>query len=88
MLLVSSPPFFLASRCSYCVTQDFKRGNIINIVFAGIATVLWLVQKAYYKYRNAKNARRWAALTDQEKEAEELQAEGKGNRSVTYHFTN
>lgn len=50
--------------------------------------MLWLVQKAYYKYRNAKNARRWAALTDQEKEAEELQAEEKGNRSVTYHFTN
>ena len=67
---------------------DFKRGNIINIIFAGTATVLWLVQKVYYKYQNAKNARRWAVLTDGEKEVEETQAEEKGNRSVTFHFTN
>ncbi|THG98855.1 hypothetical protein EW145_g7359 [Phellinidium pouzarii] len=68
-------------------SPNFRRGNTINIVFAGTATVLWVVQKYYYKYRNARNAKRFAALSDAEREREELEMEQKGNRSVTFHFT-
>lgn len=68
-------------------TPDFKRGNIVNIVFAGAAAVLWVVQKMYYRNRNAKNARLWAAMSDAEREREEQEAEKKGNRSVTFRFT-
>ena len=66
---------------------DFKRGNIVNIAFAGAATVLWLLQKLYYRRRNAQNARAWAAMADGEREREEQEAEGRGNRSVTFRFT-
>lgn len=66
---------------------DFLHGNIINIVFAGTATILWFVQKFYYKYRNAKNARQWAVMTEQQRHEEENLAEEKGNRSVTFRFT-
>ena len=65
----------------------FKRGNIVNIAFAGAATILWLVQKTYYRQRNAKNSKRWADLSEAEREREENEAEQKGNRSVTFHFT-
>ncbi|KAI5121462.1 hypothetical protein M0805_003919 [Coniferiporia weirii] len=65
----------------------FKRGNIVNIVFAGTAVLLWIAQKSYYKYRNARNAKRLAELSDAERELEELDAERKGNRSVTFRFT-
>ena len=61
----------------------------MNIAFAGAATVLWLLQKLYYRRRNAQNARAWAAMSDGEREREEqeAEAEGKGNRSVTFRFT-
>ncbi|PAV15653.1 MFS general substrate transporter [Pyrrhoderma noxium] len=68
-------------------SPDFRRGNTINIVFAGVATLLWIIQKLYYKYRNAKNAKRWASLSESEREQELLEAESKGNRSVTFRFT-
>ncbi|KAI5119273.1 hypothetical protein M0805_008054 [Coniferiporia weirii] len=68
-------------------SPNFRRGNTINIVFAGTATVLWIVQKLYYKYRNEKNARRFAALSDADREREDLEAEQKGNRSMTFRFT-
>ncbi|KAF8164670.1 major facilitator superfamily domain-containing protein [Pholiota molesta] len=45
---------------------DFKRGNLINIGFAGVAFVLWLAQKTAYRMRNARNAARlrgWARLS-------------------------
>ena len=59
---------------------DFLRGNTINIIFAGTATVLWFVQKAYYKYLNARNERKWAQLSDQEKEEELKQVDQKIER--------
>ncbi|KIP07206.1 hypothetical protein PHLGIDRAFT_13341 [Phlebiopsis gigantea 11061_1 CR5-6] len=68
-------------------SPNFKRGNIVNIAFAGTATILWLLQKTYYKRRNAQNARAWAAMSDAEREREEQEAEKKGNRSVTFKFT-
>ncbi|EJD04829.1 MFS general substrate transporter [Fomitiporia mediterranea MF3/22] len=66
---------------------DFKRGNTINIVFSGLGVLLFLAMKLYYSYQNAQNARRWAAMSEEEREKEELEAEKKGNRSVTFRFT-
>ncbi|KLO15595.1 MFS general substrate transporter [Schizopora paradoxa] len=68
-------------------SPNFRTGNIINIVFAGIATALWVVQKFYYKYRNARNARLLAGMSDSEQEKEIREAEQKGNRSPTFVFT-
>lgn len=48
---------------------------------------MWIAQKYYYKYRNAKNARLWAAMSEEERERELAEAEKKGNRSVTFRFT-
>ncbi|KAL5478948.1 hypothetical protein ACEPAI_2235 [Sanghuangporus weigelae] len=68
-------------------SPDFRRGNTINIIFAGAATVLWAVMKFYYKYRNARNSRQLAKMSESQREQEELEAESKGNRSVTFRFT-
>ncbi|EJD04828.1 MFS general substrate transporter [Fomitiporia mediterranea MF3/22] len=68
-------------------SPDFRRGNTINIAFAGAATLLWLVIKVYYKIQNARRARRLAGMSDSEREQEELEAESKGNRSVLFRFT-
>ncbi|KAJ7784258.1 MFS general substrate transporter [Mycena metata] len=65
----------------------FKRGNSINIAFAGFTTILWVVQKYYYRHLNKQNAIKYAALTEQEKFEEDSQAEKKGNRSLTFRFT-
>jgi len=65
----------------------FKRGNSINIAFAGFTTILWVVQKYYYRRLNASNARKYAALTEQEKREEDSQADKKGNRSLTFKYT-
>lgn len=59
----------------------------MNIAFAGTAAILWLVQKSYYRYRNAQNIRRWSDLSEADREREFNEAEKKGNRSVTFHFT-
>ncbi|TFK36096.1 MFS general substrate transporter [Crucibulum laeve] len=66
---------------------EFKRGNTVNIAFAGVAFVLWFIQKYIYQYRNARNAQRYAALTEIEQLAEEEQKEAKGNSSITFKFT-
>ncbi|KAH8114965.1 MFS general substrate transporter [Phellopilus nigrolimitatus] len=66
---------------------NFKHGNIINIVFAGVATILWIVQTVYYKHLNARNASRLSSLSGEEREQEELHADEKGNRSVTFRYT-
>ncbi|KAH8114967.1 major facilitator superfamily domain-containing protein [Phellopilus nigrolimitatus] len=68
-------------------SPDFKRGNTINIVFSGVALVLWAVLKFYYKYLNVRNAKRLSALSEDELKQEELEAEKKGNRSATFVFT-
>jgi len=66
----------------------FKRGNAINIGLTAAVIVMWFSQKMYYRYRNAKNARRWAQLDENERKAEELRAPSLGNKSVTFRFTN
>ncbi|KAJ7271247.1 MFS general substrate transporter [Mycena rebaudengoi] len=65
----------------------FKRGNSINIAFAAFTTILWVVQKYYYRHLNRRNARKYAELTDQQKLEEDREAEAKGNRSLTFRFT-
>ncbi|KAK7062360.1 major facilitator superfamily domain-containing protein, partial [Favolaschia claudopus] len=64
----------------------FKRGNSINIAFAGFATIMWVVQKYYYRRLNRKNGRAYAALTEEAKTQEDREAEKKGNRSLTFRF--
>ncbi|PBK88162.1 MFS general substrate transporter [Armillaria gallica] len=66
---------------------DYKRGNTINICFAGVAVILWFVQKYYYRYRNTLNVRLYAELTEQEKAEETDKAEERGNRGLTFRFT-
>ncbi|KAJ6532254.1 MFS general substrate transporter [Mycena vulgaris] len=65
----------------------FKRGNSINIAFAAFTTILWVVQKYYYRRLNRRNERKYAALNEQEKREEDSQAEKKGNRSLTFRYT-
>ncbi|KAJ7668129.1 MFS general substrate transporter [Mycena rosella] len=65
----------------------FKRGNSINIAFAGFTTILWVVQKYYYRHLNRRNEREYAALNEQEKLEEDSQAAKKGNRSLTFKYT-
>ena len=60
------------------LSLDFKRGNIVNIAFAAFATLMWIMQKSYYKYRNAKNARLWAAMSKEEREREQDPGELRG----------
>ncbi|KAJ3886729.1 MFS general substrate transporter [Lentinula edodes] len=66
---------------------DYRTGNTINIVFAGTAVCLWFVQKGYYKYRNARNAKVWAELGEDARKREEMSQEVEGNRSVLFRFT-
>ncbi|PBK68430.1 MFS general substrate transporter [Armillaria solidipes] len=66
---------------------DYKRGNTINICFAGIAVILWFVQKYYYRYRNVRNARLYAELSEQEKAEENARVAESGNRGLTFRFT-
>ncbi|KAJ4463468.1 MFS general substrate transporter [Lentinula lateritia] len=66
---------------------DYHTGNTINIVFAGTAVCLWFVQKGYYKYRNARNARVWVQLGEDVQKREEMLQEKEGNRSVLFRFT-
>ncbi|KAK7449286.1 hypothetical protein VKT23_013429 [Stygiomarasmius scandens] len=68
-------------------SPDFRTGNTINIVFAGVALILWFVQKQYYRYRNACNAKKFAELGDKERRTEEEEWEEKGNRSLLFKFT-
>ncbi|KAJ3861460.1 MFS general substrate transporter [Lentinula novae-zelandiae] len=66
---------------------DYHTGNTINIVFAGTAVCLWFVQKGFYKYRNARNARVWAELGEDAQKREEMLQEKEGNRSMLFRFT-
>jgi hypothetical protein len=66
---------------------DFKRGNLINIGFAAAAVLLWVYQKFHYKRQNARNAKRIANMTEEERAEELLAAEAKGNRSPFFVFT-
>ncbi|TDL27077.1 MFS general substrate transporter [Rickenella mellea] len=68
-------------------SPDFHRGMIVNIAFAATATILWIVQKTYYRRRNAQNAARWAAMNEEERRNAELNQEKDGNRSVLFRFT-
>ncbi|KAJ7682018.1 MFS general substrate transporter [Mycena polygramma] len=65
----------------------FKRGNSINIAFAGFTTIMWVVQKYYYRHLNRKREREYAALTESEKLEEDSEADKKGNRSLRFRFT-
>ncbi|KAF7424045.1 hypothetical protein PC9H_009346 [Pleurotus ostreatus] len=65
---------------------DFRRGNSINVAFATTALCMWLVQKYYYQYLNRRHANRYAELTPEEREREELLEEAKGNSSVLFRF--
>ncbi|KAJ7821225.1 MFS general substrate transporter [Mycena olivaceomarginata] len=65
----------------------FKRGNSINIAFAGFTTILWVVQKYYYRHLNKKKEREYAALNEQERLEEDSKTEEKGNRSLTFRYT-
>ncbi|KAF9472635.1 MFS general substrate transporter [Pholiota conissans] len=66
---------------------EFKRGNLVNIGFAGVAFALWLIQKAVYRIRNARNAAKVAQMTEVEVAREEELREVKGNRSPLFRFT-
>ncbi|EDR09467.1 uncharacterized protein LACBIDRAFT_248936 [Laccaria bicolor S238N-H82] len=66
---------------------DFKRGNLTNIMFAGTAVVLWIVQKYMYRYRNAVRARKLEVMTEAERREEKDRKEEKGNDSVIFKFT-
>ncbi|KAK0457029.1 MFS general substrate transporter [Desarmillaria tabescens] len=68
-------------------SPDYKRGNTINICFAGVALILWFIQKYYYRYRNARNATLYAELSEHEKVEENDGAEERGNRGLTFRFT-
>ncbi|KAJ7181574.1 MFS general substrate transporter [Mycena crocata] len=61
--------------------------NSINIAFAGFATILWVVQKYYYRSLNRGKERKYAALSEEEKREEDDQAEAKGNRSLRFRYT-
>ncbi|CAA7261998.1 unnamed protein product [Cyclocybe aegerita] len=66
---------------------DFRRGNLINIGFAGTAFILWFVHKNIYGYRNARNAAKLATLTEDDLLHEEKAREAKGNTSPLFSFT-
>ena len=85
---VSHPLSVLSSNITFALPAlDFRKGNIINICFAGTAVLLWLNQKRYYRARNARNAKRLAEMSDLEIERERLRADELGNRSVLFKFT-
>jgi len=65
----------------------FKRGNSINIAFAGFTTIMWIVQKYYYRHLNKVHERKYAELTEEEKKIEDSLVEKKGNRSLRYRYT-
>ncbi|KDR78246.1 hypothetical protein GALMADRAFT_245328 [Galerina marginata CBS 339.88] len=66
---------------------DFRRGNLVNIMFAGVAFILWFVQKNGYRYRNARNAAKINRLNRNELIREEELRGAKGNSSPLFHFT-
>ncbi|KAH9476933.1 putative transporter [Psilocybe cubensis] len=65
----------------------FKRGNLINIGFAGTAFLLWFIQKGLYQYRNARNAAKLRALSEADLAREEELRVSKGNTSPLFKFT-
>jgi hypothetical protein len=67
--------------------SDFKRGNSINIAFAGAALILWFVQKFYYMRKNKRRAESYAKLSEEDKSREDELAREKGNKSLTFRFT-
>ncbi|KAF8970652.1 major facilitator superfamily domain-containing protein [Flammula alnicola] len=66
---------------------EFKRGNLINIAFAGTAFVLWFAQKHAYLFRNAQNDAKITQLSETEFAEEGQLREAKGNRSPLFRFT-
>lgn len=87
MIALVSIQLTCTDRPTNLTSPDFKRGNIINIAFAGTAVILWFVQKFYYKHLNSRNARKWTALNEDEKRTVEGDQEKDGNRSVTFRYT-
>ncbi|KAJ6554270.1 MFS general substrate transporter [Mycena capillaripes] len=65
----------------------FRRGNSINIAFAGLTTLLWMAQKWYYRRLNRKNTCRYAELDEQKRIEEDSMAEKTGNRGLTFRYT-
>ncbi|KJA24895.1 hypothetical protein HYPSUDRAFT_65203 [Hypholoma sublateritium FD-334 SS-4] len=66
---------------------DFKRGNLINIGFAGVAFLLWLAQKRKYQLRNARNAALVASMDAHQLSDAVARQAALGNRSPLYRFT-
>ncbi|KAJ7615951.1 MFS general substrate transporter [Roridomyces roridus] len=65
---------------------DFRTGNSINIAFAAAATLMWIIQRQYYRHLNKVHARKYAALTVEEREEEDSRADELGNRSLRFRF--
>ena len=68
-------------------SPDYRRGNTANVAISGCTILLWLAQKAYYKYKNVQRQKALASLDENERRAEELQAETLGNQSILYKFS-
>ena len=68
-------------------SPDYRRGNTANVAISGCTILLWLAQKAYYKYKNIQRQKALASLDENERRAEELQAETLGNQSILYKFS-
>ncbi|KAF7331757.1 MFS general substrate transporter [Mycena kentingensis (nom. inval.)] len=65
----------------------FKTGNSINIAFAAFTTILWVVQKYYYRHLNNKREEQYAALTEAERIEEDRLESDKGNQSLKFRYT-
>ncbi|PPQ80351.1 hypothetical protein CVT25_003634 [Psilocybe cyanescens] len=65
----------------------FKRGNLINIGFAGIAFLLWFLQKNIYQYRNVRNLAKIQSFSEEDIAREEDLRISKGNKSPLFEFT-
>lgn len=89
--------FFLRSANIYGVwgsqiyraddAPEFRRGNLVNILFAGTAFILWFAQKNLYRWRNSRNTYRRSQLSETQLEQEEHLREKKGNESPLFTFT-
>ncbi|KAF8588996.1 MFS general substrate transporter [Ramaria rubella] len=68
-------------------SPDFRTGNTINIAFAGVALILWFVQKYSYQFVNSRREEKWRALSEIDKKEQLHEAEQLGNRALNFRFT-
>ena len=47
---------------------DYRRGNTTLASIAGLNIVVYVVAKLYYHYRNKSKAKKWNALSEDEKQ--------------------